>query len=138
MELYQRNFEALGNGRQASMERLNEIMNRTATKRRQQVQEQQPTQSAQAGAPTQSPQGPRPKQSLARRSPLPEQTARQGQQNSPVAPQLPPSQVLNRHTQTQHPIPPGTGNRGEQQGTRYLQQRSYDQTLRQSDAGPTR
>src|SRR5712692_5571399 len=113
MELYQRNFEALGNGRQASMERLNEIMNRTATKRRQQVQEQRPTQSTQADAPSQAPQGPRPKQSLARRSPLPEQTARQGQQNSPVAPQPPPSQVLNRHPQAQHPIPPGTGNRGK-------------------------
>ena len=120
------------------MERLNEIMNRTATKRRQQVQEQRPTQAAQPGVPSQSPQGLRPGQSLARRSPLPEQTARQGQQNSPVAPQPPPSQVLNRRPQAQHPIPPGTGNRGEQQGTRYLQQRSYDQTLRQNDAGATR
>src|SRR5438132_1520076 len=94
MELYPRHFEALGNGRQATMERLNEIMART-TPRQQALQQQL---SRGQGTPLQTPgqrQG-----SLSVRRPLPEQTALLGQQNPPA------SQPHNQHNQQYQHNPP--------------------------------
>ncbi len=122
MELYQRNTETLGNGRQASMERLNDIMMRTV-QHRQGIQEQRSTQQGEDSPPQ------RPKPQLARRPPLPEQTARLGQQTS-YAPPQPQPQPHNRHIQNNPQV--GSGNRGEQ-GARYPQQRANGQTLRQRE-----
>src|SRR5436309_5152467 len=122
MELYQRNTETLGNGRQASMERLNDIMMRTV-QHRQGIQEQRSTQQGEDSPPQRS------KPQLARRPPLPEQTARLGQQTS-YAPSQPQPQPHNRHMQNNPQV--GSGNRGEQ-GARYPQQRANGQTLRQRE-----
>src|SRR3984893_16231857 len=82
MELYPRHFTALGNGRQASMERLNEIINRTAQRR----QGSGPDKSSPYTTP---PQGPRPGTAPGHR-PLPEQNARLGQySNAPRTQQQP-------------------------------------------------
>ncbi|HYT33544.1 MAG TPA: hypothetical protein VEL69_00795, partial [Ktedonobacteraceae bacterium] len=67
------------------MESLKDIMNRAA-QHRQQLQERHAAQQDQDI----TPQEQRPKQSPARRSPLPEQTARPGQPLSPRAPELQP------------------------------------------------
>src|SRR5437588_700121 len=98
MELYPRHFKALGNGRQAIMERLNDIMART-TRRQQPLEQRLPD-----GQGT-SPQGRR-QPSLPVHRPLPEQTARMGQ--NPHA-----SQSYNQHNlpprtrdEQGHPIPP--------------------------------
>ncbi len=124
MELYQRNTETLGNGRQASMERLNDIMMRTV-QHRQGIQEQRSTQQGEDSPPQRS------KPQLARRPPLPEQTARLGQQTSYAPPQPQPQpQPHNRHMQNNPQV--GSGNRGEQ-GARYPQQRANGQTLRQRE-----
>jgi DNA replication protein DnaC len=124
MELYQRNTETLGNGRQASMERLNDIMMRTV-QHRQGIQEQRSTQRGEDSPPQRS------KSQLARRPPLPEQTARLGQQTSYAPPQPQPQpQPHNRHIQNNPQV--GSGNRGEQ-GARYPQQRANGQTLRQRE-----
>src|SRR6266704_1637660 len=124
MELYQRNTETLGNGRQASMERLNDIMMRTV-QHRQWIQEQRTTQQGEDSPPQRS------KPQLARRPPLPEQTARLGQQTSYAPPQPQPQpQPHNRHMQNNPQV--GSGNRGEQ-GARYPQQRANGQTLRQRE-----
>src|SRR2546421_1032075 len=122
MELYQRNSETLGNGRQASMERLNDIMMRTV-QHRQGIQEQRSTQKGEDPPPQRS------KSQLARRPPLPEQTARLGQQTS-YAPSQPQPQPHNRHMQNNPQV--GSGNRGEQ-GARYPLQRANGQTLRQRE-----
>src|SRR6266852_7834138 len=71
MELYPRHLTALGNGRQASMERLNEIINRTAQRRQGSGLDKSssyntPPQGSRAG-------------SLPGHRPLPEQNARLGQ-----------------------------------------------------------
>src|SRR5436309_15851199 len=100
MELYQRNTETLGNGRQASMERLNDIMMRTV-QHRQGIQEQRSTRQGEDSPPQRS------KSQLTRRPPLPEQTARLGQQTSYAPPQ---PQPHNRHIQNNPQV--GSGNRG--------------------------
>ena len=124
MELYQRNTETLGNGRQASMERLNDIMMRTV-QHRQGIQEQRSTQQGEDSPPQRS------KPQLARRPSLPEQTARLGQQTSYAPPRPQPQpQPHNRHMQNNPQV--GSGNRGEQ-GARYPQQRANGQTLRQRE-----
>src|SRR5436305_13609620 len=91
MELYQRNTETLGNGRQASMERLNDIVMRTV-QHRQGIQEQRSTQQGEESTPQRS------KPQLTRRPHLTEQTARVRQQTSYAPPQPQPSaQPHNRH-----------------------------------------
>src|ERR1051326_239189 len=121
MELYQRNTETLGNGRQASMERLNDIMMRSV-QQRQGIREEQSTRQGEDTSPQ------RPKQQPVRRSPLPEQTARLGQPTSYRAPQSQPrAQPHNRHMHS-----PGSGNRGEQEA-RYPQQSANGQTVRQRE-----
>src|SRR5947209_16563273 len=113
MELYQRNTETLGNGRQASMERLNDIMMRTV-QQRQGIREQRSTRQGEDTSPQ------RPKQQPVRRAPLAEQTARLGQPTSYATPQSQPQvQPHNRHLQNKPPL--GSGNRGEQEA-RYPQQ----------------
>ncbi len=102
------------------MERLNDIMMRTV-QRHPEIQEQRPTRQGE-GTPPQ-----RTKPPLPRRSLLPEQTARLGQQASYTAPQ---PQPYNRHMQNNPPG--GAGNRGEQRA-RYPQQRAGDQTLHQRE-----
>jgi DNA replication protein DnaC len=102
------------------MERLNDIMMRTV-QHRQGIQEQRPTQQGEDSPPQRS------KPQLARRPPLPEQTARLGQQTSYAPPQ---PQPRNRHIQNNPQV--GSGNRGEQ-GARYPQQRANGQTLRQRE-----
>jgi DNA replication protein DnaC len=72
MELYSRHFKALGNGRQATMERLNEIMGK-ATQRRQILEHR--TSQSMGSRPVPSPQ-------TNTRQSLPEQRARQGQRNT--------------------------------------------------------
>ena len=106
------------------MERLNDIMMRTV-QHRQGMQEQRSTQQGEDSPPQRStPQ-------LARRPPLPEQTARLGQQTSYAPPQPQPQpQPHNRHMQNNPQV--GSGNRGEQ-GARYPQQRANGQTLRQRE-----
>ena len=104
------------------MERLNDIMMRTV-QHRQGIQEQRPTQQGEDSPPQRS------KPQLARRPPLPEQTARLGQQTS-YAPSQPQPQPHNRHMQNNPQV--GSGNRGEQ-GARYPQQRANGQTLRQRE-----
>ncbi len=106
------------------MERLNDIMMRTV-QHRQGIQEQRSTQQGEDSPPQRS------KSQLARRSPLPEQTARLGQQTSYAPPQpQPQTQPHNRHMQNNPQV--GSGNRGEQ-GARYPQQRANGQTLRQRE-----
>src|SRR5260221_9800920 len=97
MELYSRHLTALGNGRQANMERLNNIIGR-ATQRRPQGPEQRPAQGnatymphvpptqgqrpVQQGQPAQQPPSVQQGQPISARHPshpLPEQTARIGQ-----------------------------------------------------------
>ena len=102
------------------MERLNDIMMRTV-QHRQGIQEQRSTQRGEDSPPQRS------KSQLARRPPLPEQTARLGQQTSYAPPQ---PQPHNRHMQNNPQV--GSGNRGEQ-GARYPQQRANGQTLRQRE-----
>jgi DNA replication protein DnaC len=102
------------------MERLNDIMMRTV-QRHPEIQEQRPTRQGE-GTPPQ-----RTKPPLPRRTLLPEQTARLGQQMAYTAPQPPP---YNRHMQNNPPA--GAGNRGEQRA-RYPQQRAGDQTLHQRE-----
>ena len=104
------------------MERLNDIMMRTV-QHRQGIQEQRSTQQGEDSPPQRS------KSQLARRPPLPEQTARLGQQTS-YAPSQPQPQPHNRHMQNNPQV--GSGNRGEQ-GARYPQQRANGQTLRQRE-----
>ena len=104
------------------MERLNDIMMRTV-QHRQGIQEQRSTQQGEDSPPQRS------KPQLARRPPLPEQTARLGQQTS-YAPPRPQPQPHNRHMQNNPQV--GSGNRGEQ-GARYPQQRANGQTLRQRE-----
>ena len=104
------------------MERLNDIMMRTV-QHRQGIQEQRSTQQGEDSPPQRS------KPQLARRPPLPEQTARLGQQTS-YAPSQPQPQPHNRHMQNNPQV--GSGNRGEQ-GARYPQQRANGQTLRQRE-----
>ena len=104
------------------MERLNDIMMRTV-QHRQGIQEQRSTQQGEDSRPQRS------KPQLARRPPLPEQTARLGQQTS-YAPPQPQPQPRNRHIQNNPQV--GSGNRGEQ-GARYPQQRANGQTLRQRE-----
>ncbi len=104
------------------MERLNDIMMRTV-QHRQGIQEQRSTQQGEDSPPQRS------KPQLARRPPLPEQTARLGQQTS-YAPPQPHPQPHNRHIQNNPQV--GSGNRGEQ-GARYPQQRANGQTLRQRE-----
>ena len=104
------------------MERLNDIMMRTV-QHRQGIQEQRSTQQGEDSPPQ------RPKPQLARRPPLPEQTARLGQQTS-YAPPQPQPQPHNRRIQNNPQV--GSGNRGEQ-GARYPQQRDNGQTLRQRE-----
>ncbi len=106
------------------MERLNDIMMRTV-QHRQGIQEQRSTQQGEDSPPQRS------KPQLARRPPLPEQTARLGQQTSYAPPQPQPQpQPHNRHMQNNPQV--GSGNRGEQ-GARYPQQRANGQTLRQRE-----
>jgi len=114
MELYQRNTQELGNGRQISMERLNDIMMRTA-QRRQELQEQRSTQQ---GEP---PQNSRPKPT--RRPPLPEQTAQLGQAHASSASQQP--------ARSRQPLSPVSGIRGSQ-GGRYPQNSAYEQRQRKN------
>ena len=104
------------------MERLNDIMMRTV-QHRQGIQEQRSTQQGEDSPPQRS------KPQLTRRPPLPEQTARLGQQTS-YAPSQPQPQPHNRHMQNNPQV--GSGNRGEQ-GARYPQQRANGQTLRQRE-----
>ena len=104
------------------MERLNDIMMRTV-QHRQGIQEQRSTQQGEDSPPQRS------KPQLTRRPPLPEQTARLGQQTS-YAPPQPQPQPHNRHIQNNPQV--GSGNRGEQ-GARYPQQRANGQTLRQRE-----
>jgi len=106
------------------MERLNDIMMRTV-QHRQGIQEQRSTQRGEDSPPQRS------KSQLARRPPLPEQTARLGQQTSYAPPQPQPQpQPHNRHMQNNPQG--GSGNRGEQ-GARYPQQRANGQTLHQRE-----
>ena len=108
------------------MERLNDIMMRTV-QHRQGIQEQRSTQQGEDSPPQRS------KPQLTRRPPLPEQTARLGQQTSYAPPQPQPQpqpQPHNRHIQNNPQV--GSGNRGEQ-GARYPQQRANGQTLRQRE-----
>ncbi len=108
------------------MERLNDIMMRTV-QHRQGIQEQRSTQQGEDSPPQRS------KSQLARRPPLPEQTARLGQQTSYAPPQPQPQpqpQPHNRYIQNNPQV--GSGNRGEQ-GARYPQQRANGQTLRQRE-----
>src|SRR5437762_2124429 len=80
MELYSRHSTALGNGRQAIMERLNEIMGRTMPRRSSNpVQQSHPYQGPHPAS--QSPQTEPAPQPLARRR-LPEQAPRSVPQNS--------------------------------------------------------
>ena len=104
------------------MERLNDIMMRTV-QHRQGIQEQRSTQQGEDSPPQRS------KPQLTRRPPLPEQTARLGQQTS-YAPPQPQPQPHNRHMQNNPQV--GSGNRGEQ-GARYPLQRANGQTLRQRE-----
>jgi len=106
------------------MERLNDIMMRTV-QHRQGMQEQRSTQQGEDSPPQRS------KPQLARRPPLPEQTARLGQQTSYAPPQPQPQpQPHNRHMQNNPQV--GSGNRGER-GARYPYQRANGQTLRQRE-----
>ena len=106
------------------MERLNDIMMRTV-QHRQGIQEQRSTQQGEDSPPQRS------KPQLARRPPLPEQTARLGQQTSYAPPQPQPQpQPHNRHMQNNPQV--GSGNRGER-GARYPYQRANGQTLRQRE-----
>ena len=102
------------------MERLNDIMTRTV-QHRQEIQERR---SARQGE-GMLPQRPRPQ--LAHRPPLPEQTARLGQQTSYAAPQ---PQSHNKQMQTNSPVVPR--NRGEQRAG-YPQQPASGQSLRQRE-----
>lgn len=117
MELYQCNSEKLGNGRQMSMESLNDIMMRSVQRR----QEMQGQRSSQQDAPGEER---RAKSAPARRpSSLPEQTIHQGRQNSSAVPQQ--SRYSNRQ-QRQQAHTPATNQRVEQ-NTKYPLQQSYDQ-----------
>src|SRR5579863_9396605 len=117
MELYQRNSKALGGRRQVTMERLNDIMMRTA-QRRQNTHEQQ---APQQGVP---PQGQQSRPPHPRRAPLPEQTARLRPDGSLSQPPQSAQQGGRYGTS-------GASNRGEQ-GTRYQQQRPYNPVQRKS------
>lgn len=117
MELYQCNSEKLGNGRQMSMESLNDIMMRSV-QRRPEMQGQRSSQQDTPGeerrakpAPTQRP------------SSLPEQTTHQGRQNSSAVPQQ--SRYANRQQRQQGHTP--TTNQRVEQNTKYAPRRSYDQ-----------
>lgn len=99
------------------MERLNDIMMRTA-QRRQHTHDQQ---ASQQGTPA---QGQQQRPPLPRRIPLPEQPARMRQEGAPSQPPQS-SQQPGRY------IPSGANNRGEQ-GTRYPQQRPYSPVQRKS------
>src|SRR5258708_17621905 len=117
MELYQCNSEKLGNGRQMSMESLNDIMMRSV-QRRPEMQGQRSSQQDTPGeerrakpAPTQRP------------SSLPEQTTHQERQNSSAVPQQ--SRYANSQQRQQAHTP--TTNQRAQPNTNYAPQRSYDQ-----------
>src|SRR5260370_21663411 len=121
MELYQCNSEKLGNGRQMSMESLNDIMMRSV-QRRPEMQGQRSSQQDTPGeerranpAPTQRP------------SSSPEQTTRQGRQNSSAVPQQ--SRYANRQQRQQGHTP--TTNQRVEQTTKTAPQRPYgpDQNL---------
>src|ERR1700730_1118289 len=110
MELYPRHLTALGNGRQASMERLNEIINRTAQRRQGGLDKSSPYNT--------SPQGSRPGAAPGHR-PLPEQNARLRQYgNAPRTQQQP--GAANRATTPPHrsqqssPLTRAPGNGGGQ------------------------
>ncbi|MEO8973502.1 MAG: hypothetical protein ABI406_18090, partial [Ktedonobacteraceae bacterium] len=98
------------------MERLNDIINRTAQRRQQGNTQQEPQgQRGQQGPrEPRSNAGQRPEQSLARR-PLPEQTARLGQRRPPAqqsqtqptqpTPTMPPSRKYYQHTPRNRALP---------------------------------
>lgn len=117
MELYQCNSEKLGNGRQMSMESLNDIMMRSVQRR----QEMQGQRSSQQDAPGEER---RAKQASTRRpSSSPEQTTRQGRQNSSAVPQQ--SRYANRQQRRQMHTP--TTNQRVEQNRKFPPQQPYDQ-----------
>src|SRR5258708_12664589 len=100
-----------------SMESLNDIMMRSV-QRRQEMQGQRSSQQDAPGEERHAKQGP-----ARRPSSLPEQTTRQGRQNSSAVPQQ--SRYANRQQRQQAHTP--AANQRVEQNTKYPLQQSYDQ-----------
>jgi DNA replication protein DnaC len=96
MELYPRHFEALGNGRQTSMERLNDILGRTSQRYQQDTEQQQ----------NRSTQPQRPGMSLSRH-PLHEQTAHQGPRSRYTQSQYHQNMPPHIHSEQDQAMPKG-------------------------------